>query len=114
VLSSGSRSQNIGGTGPAHAADLCVHVDPRPLELLMVGVDVVGLQADTGLALAHGTSRRRWRQRDRGRLVAKADLDPAVAVAEEPPSHPARVTSGLTFGSLRVGYTGSTRPAALP
>lgn len=48
----------------------------------MVGVDVVGLQADAGLPLADRTLMGRGRQGDRGRLVTEADLDPAVAVAE--------------------------------
>ena len=48
----------------------------------MVAVDVVGLQADPGLAVARRPALRRRGKGDRGFGVAGSHLDPAVAVAE--------------------------------
>ena len=48
----------------------------------MVGIDVVGLQADAGLAVARRRARGRRGEGDGGHLVARRHLDPTVAVAE--------------------------------
>src|SRR5439155_26405048 len=66
----------------AHGGGRGTDVDAGLRELGVVGVDVVRLQADTGWAIADRIARPRWAERDRGRLVSEADLDPAVALAE--------------------------------
>jgi hypothetical protein len=77
VLPSGSRNQNIGGTGPPIGVD----VDAKPLELGIGFVDVVGGEADTGLDPGRVALPRR-RQGDAGGSARRVDLDPAVALAE--------------------------------
>src|SRR5205814_5768153 len=72
----------------------------------VIAVNVVGLKADARLAVAGRRTFWRRCQRDRCRLIAKAHLDPAVAVAKR--HIDARLEAKLPDveldGALLVGY----------
>src|SRR5690348_15377517 len=59
--------------GVAHPVDRLVDVDAGGLQLRVVAVDVVGLQADAGLPLAGRRTLRRWSKGDGRVLVGQAD-----------------------------------------
>jgi hypothetical protein len=93
VLPSGSRNQNIGGTGPmsstapiriaagapARATSASTSM-PARLHLRMRGVDAVGIQDDPGLHPGR-ISRLRRHEGDTRCPIRRVDLYPAVAVA---------------------------------
>src|SRR5439155_7634972 len=66
----------------SHAADLRIHVHATGLQLGVEGIDLIGLQADTRLAVARRRSRGRRGEGDRGDRVARRHLDPPETVAE--------------------------------
>ena len=81
-MPSGSRNQNIGGTGSPIRETSASTSTPLDSELGVGGVDVVGGQDDPGLDAGLVDSRPRRRERDPGTAARRIDLDPAVLVAE--------------------------------
>src|SRR5579862_413479 len=67
--------------GIAHARDLVTDVDALRLQLGVVGIDVGGVERDTGLAAAGRLPFGRVHDRDRCRAALRPDLDPAVVAA---------------------------------
>ena len=82
VLPSGSRNQNIGGTGSPIRLISASTSTPPAREVGVDGIDVVGVEADAGLDVAGRVAGGRRDDGDRRVGAGGADLDPAVAVAE--------------------------------
>ena len=82
VLPSGSRNQNIGGTGSPMRLISASTSTPRACEIGVDRIDVVGVEADAGLDVAGRVAGGRRDDGDRRVGAGRADLDPAVAVAE--------------------------------